>query len=234
MAKLLKLFLGTLTLLLKFIYFVIEAPIRNIVSLVYVPQKDVNGEVVLITGAGSGVGRLLAIKFAALGATVVLVDVNREANDAVAAEIRHKGQLAHAYQCDCSKRKDVYQVAAKVKEEVGDVTILINNAGIVSGKKFSEIPDDKVDLTFQVNTVAHFWVSGCRPLRSLCFSPISFLVMTTSLAWPDRSSLPSMHTKHVGRLYCWNGWCLYHLTRSRWGVYLMIQVLKDTQLYFVQ
>lgn len=164
MAKLLKLFVGTLALLLKFIYFVIEATIRNIVSLVYVPQKDVNGEIVLITGAGSGVGRLLAIKFAALGATVVLVDVNREANDAVAVEISNKGQLAHAYQCDCSKRKDVYKVAARVKETVGDVTILINNAGIVSGKKFSEIPDDKVDLTFQVNTVAHFWVSEWRLL----------------------------------------------------------------------
>ena len=164
MANWLKLFVETLTLLFKFTYFVIEATIRNIVSLVYVPQKDVSKETVLITGAGSGVGRLLAIKFAALGATVVLVDVNREANDAVAAEIVRKGQLARAYHCDCSKRKDVYQLAAKVKAEVGDVTILINNAGIVSGKKLSEIPDEKVDLTIQVNTVAHFWVREWRPL----------------------------------------------------------------------
>lgn len=153
------LFIETLTFTWNFFYYIVEATIRNIVSLVYVPQKDVNGEVVLITGAGSGLGRLLAIKFATLGATVVLVDVNREANDAVAAEIVDKGQSAHAYQCDCSKRSDVYQLAAKVKKEVGDVTILINNAGIVSGKKLDELPDEKVEMTFQVNTVAHFWVS---------------------------------------------------------------------------
>ena len=171
--KMANLFIETLIFMSKFIYFVVEATIRNIVGIVYVPQKDVNGEIVLITGAGSGVGRLLAIKFAALGATVVLADVNREANDAVAAEILRKGQSAHAYQCDCSKRKDVYQLAAKVKETVGDVTILINNAGIVSGKKLGEIPDDKVDLTFQVNTVAHFWVReletiSCVGLSTTC------------------------------------------------------------------
>ena len=182
MADRLKLLVETLTLLTKFIYFVVEAIIRNIISLVYVPQKDVNREIVLITGSGSGVGRLLAIKFAALGATVVLVDVNREANDAVAAEIVRKGQSARAYQCDCSKRQDVYQLAAKVKEEVGDVSILINNAGIVSGKKLGEIPDEKVDLTFQVNTVAHFWV---REVASICVyvcHQLSFLFIVASVA----------------------------------------------------
>ena len=42
---------------------------------------------------------------------------------------------------------------------VGDVTILINNAGVVTGKTFYELPEKMVDLTFSVNTVAHLWVS---------------------------------------------------------------------------
>ena len=46
-----------------------------------------------------------------------------------------------------------------MKQDVGDVTILVNNAGIVSGTKFLDLPDDKIDLTFKVNTTAHFWVS---------------------------------------------------------------------------
>ena len=45
-----------------------------------------------------------------------------------------------------------------MKQEVGDVTVLINNAGIVTGKRFNDCPDDLVELTFKVNTVAHFWV----------------------------------------------------------------------------
>ena len=46
----------------------------------------------------------------------------------------------------------------QVKQDVGCVTVLINNAGIVSGEKFLETSDDKAALTFQVNTVAHLWV----------------------------------------------------------------------------
>ena len=46
-----------------------------------------------------------------------------------------------------------------MKKEVGDVTVLVNNAGIVSGKKFFDIPDNMIDLSFKVNTLAHFWVN---------------------------------------------------------------------------
>lgn len=46
----------------------------------------------------------------------------------------------------------------QVRQEVGDVTILINNAGIVTGKKFMDSPDTLIEKTLQVNTMAHFWV----------------------------------------------------------------------------
>ena len=122
-------------------------------------KKDVSKEIVLITGAGSGIGRALSLKFAGLGATVVLWDINKSANDAVAQEINSKTpKKADSYQCDCSKREDVYRVAEQVKKDVGDVTILINNAGVVSGKNLQDIPDDKIELTFKVNSSAHFWV----------------------------------------------------------------------------
>ena len=60
-----------------------------------------------------------------------------------------------------------------MKKEVGDVTVLVNNAGIVTGKKFFDSPDNMVDLTFKVNTVAHFWVS-----LSLSLSPFFYLLFT--------------------------------------------------------
>ncbi|XP_068737551.1 epidermal retinol dehydrogenase 2-like [Montipora capricornis] len=122
-------------------------------------RKDINGEIVFVTGAGSGLGRLMAIKFAKLGATLVCVDINQNANDETVQEIKSQGFKAHGYICDCSSREDIYRVAELVKKDVGDVTMLVNNAGIVSGKKFLETEDWKIQKTMEINTMAHFWTT---------------------------------------------------------------------------
>ncbi|XP_039928404.1 epidermal retinol dehydrogenase 2-like isoform X1 [Hirundo rustica] len=148
-------FLETLKLIVLLIYYLLE----SLVFLV-VPgrKKNVSGEIVLITGAGSGIGRLLAIKFASLGATVVLWDINQEGLNSTVRLARENGAgRVHSYICDCSKTQDVYRVADQVKKEVGDVSILINNAGIVIGKRFLDSPDSLLEKTIQVNTMAHFW-----------------------------------------------------------------------------
>lgn len=121
------------------------------------PPKDVSNEIVFVTGAGSGLGRLLALKMAKLGSTVVCADINKEANEETRDQIKSLGAKAFAYVCDCSKKEDIYRVADLIKSDVGDVTILINNAGIVSGKKFMETPDGLIQKTFEVNTMAHCW-----------------------------------------------------------------------------
>lgn len=48
----------------------------------------------------------------------------------------------------------------QVKREAGDVSILVNNAGIVTGKKFMDAPDSLIEKTIEVNTMAHFWVGN--------------------------------------------------------------------------
>lgn len=77
-------------------------------------KKDASKEVVLITGSGSGIGRLMALQFAKLGATLILWDINEEGNDVVKEEIESKGGTAHAFKVDCSKREEVYAAADKV------------------------------------------------------------------------------------------------------------------------
>ncbi|XP_067409847.1 epidermal retinol dehydrogenase 2-like [Emydura macquarii macquarii] len=148
-------FLETLRVLVLSIYFLLESLV-----LLFVPvrKKSIAGEIVLITGAGSGIGRLLALKFARLGATLVLWDINQEGNKETSRLARENGAVrVHAYMCDCSKRQEIYRVADQVKKEVGDVSVLINNAGMVTGKKFIESPDSLVEKTMEVNTMAHFW-----------------------------------------------------------------------------
>ncbi len=104
-------------------------------------SKDVSKDIVLVTGGGGGIGRLMAKKLAARGATIVTVDLRAEWNAETVKEIEALGGKAHGFTCDLSDKDAVYQMAEKVRAEVGQVTILVNNAGIVSGKPFLETPD---------------------------------------------------------------------------------------------
>lgn len=61
------------------------------------------------------------------------------------------------YKINLCERNSIYETAKRVKEDIGSVDILINNAGVVSGKNFLDIPDEKIELTLKVNTLAHFW-----------------------------------------------------------------------------
>ncbi|XP_043264380.1 short-chain dehydrogenase/reductase family 16C member 6-like isoform X3 [Colletes gigas] len=144
-----------LLLLVKILYFIGEGIYR-----LFVPaeEKNVAGEIVLITGAGHGIGKELALKYASLGATVVCWDVNQEGNNETVNEIEQMGGTkAHGYKCDVSKREEVFSIAEKVREEVGDVTILINNAGIMPCHAFLDHTPEDIKRIFDINVLAHCW-----------------------------------------------------------------------------
>lgn len=123
--------------------------------------KIIQNEIILITGAGSGLGKSLAKKLAKEGAKLVLWDLNEKANDETRDEIKQAGGIAYSFKCDVSKREEIYAVAKKVISEIGNVTILINNAGIVTGKKFLDSSDELIEKTMQVNSMAIFWTVKC-------------------------------------------------------------------------
>ncbi|KAK6186804.1 hypothetical protein SNE40_006075 [Patella caerulea] len=148
--------LESLQMLCLVLYYWLESIYLSIIPA-SVRGKDVSGETVLITGAASGIGRLLAKRFANLGCRLVLWDINKEANETTAKEIRKQGVTVRTYRVDLSNQKDIFAAADKVRTEVGQVDILVNNAGIVSGKKFLECSDEMVRKTMDVNVMAHFW-----------------------------------------------------------------------------
>ena len=90
---------------------------------------------------------------------MVIWDINSDGLEAVAKEIEAAGGVAHFYECNLRDRNEVYKMAKKVREEVGEVSLLVNNAGIVTGKKLLETSDEEILATFDVNSLAHFWVS---------------------------------------------------------------------------
>ena len=136
------------------IYYIFE----NLFCLLFARKKDIRGEVVLITGAGSGIGKLMSEYFGELGCRLVLWDINATANEETKKFLKSKGIDSHIYTCDVSKRENIYSVAERVKKEVGPVDILVNNAGIVTGRLFLDCSDDMIQKTMDVNATAHFWM----------------------------------------------------------------------------
>lgn len=143
-------------MLLDVIYFIL----RNSVRAVLRPRtKPIDGELVLITGAGGGLGRLFAQEFTKHGADVVLWDINSEHNERTARLVGEMGGKAHAYTVDVTDRVDVYRKAELVRRDLGrDVTMLVNNAGVVAGERLLDCPDELIERTMKVNCHALFWV----------------------------------------------------------------------------
>lgn len=131
-------------------------------------KKSLKNEIVLITGAASGIGKLMAYKFAAQGAKLIVCwDINEKANKETVDNLLTEGYNAIGFKCDLSRKEDVYLVAENtknlvklfLKDEKAFVSILVNNAGVVpcGGKSLLECSDDLIELTMKVNCLSHFW-----------------------------------------------------------------------------
>jgi len=140
-------------------WFIILFVIGVIVYINYPrPEKSIRGKTVLITGGGSGIGKLMAINFAKEGCSkIVLWDLNAKGLEAVAQEVKTIGGEVFTYLCDVSNREAVYQVADQVKKEVGKVDILVNNAGIVAGDYFHKNRDESMEKVIKVNVFGVMW-----------------------------------------------------------------------------
>jgi 3-oxoacyl-[acyl-carrier protein] reductase len=100
-----------------------------------------SGHIAVVTGAASGIGRAIAVGYAREGARIVLLDLDVVAADKVVAEIVENGGVAHAFALNVADRAACDAVAAEVAREVGEVSVLVNNAGIVRRNGMTGAPD---------------------------------------------------------------------------------------------
>ncbi|KFW86236.1 Estradiol 17-beta-dehydrogenase 11 [Manacus vitellinus] len=150
------LFVETLLFLGTLVYSYLEAFVKLFVP---VRRKSVSGELVLITGAGHGVGRATALEFAKRQSRLVLWDISKHGVEETAAECKGLGATVETFVVDCSKREEIYSAAEKVKKEIGDVTILVNNAGVITAADLLSTQDHQIERMFEVNILAHMWTT---------------------------------------------------------------------------
>ncbi|KAF8351653.1 retinal short-chain dehydrogenase reductase [Amanita rubescens] len=123
---------------------------RNQGSIFSSPKPlDWGEQIILITGGSSGIGHLLANTLAVRNVAVVVLDVE---------PLVTENHNITFYKCNVSDWNEVEDVSRKVIEEVGEPTIIINNAGVVQGKLLLDLSPNDINQTFGVNTLAHFWI----------------------------------------------------------------------------
>jgi len=124
------------------------------------------GQVALITGGSRGIGKAIALKLAALGANIAIVDVgNMEVAQQTCDEITALGVLAKAFSCDVANFEAAKETVDAIKKELGSVDILVNNAGITRDALIMTMKEDAFDDVINVNLKGAFnFIRHCSPI----------------------------------------------------------------------
>jgi all-trans-retinol dehydrogenase (NAD+) len=114
-------------------------------------MRRLTGKRVLITGAAAGIGRKLAERFAAAGADTLIADIHEQAALDTAAALTAAGHRASAYVLDVTDPAAILALRDRVHGEGGPIDVLVNNAGVVFGGAFLDVPLEKHLTTYRVN-----------------------------------------------------------------------------------
>ncbi|MHB1486339.1 MAG: SDR family oxidoreductase [Acidimicrobiales bacterium] len=159
---------------------------------------EISSRVVVVTGAASGIGRALSLRFGAEGARgVVVADINESGAQAVAAEINQAGGHAVGVGTDVTRQGDVDALVSRAEEDFGPIDLFCSNAGIVIGGGV-EVPDGDWQQIWEVNVMAH--VRAARAvLPSMLARGEGYLLNTASAAGllTNLGTAPYSVTKHA-------------------------------------
>ena len=118
---------------------------------------SLRNKVALVTGAGQGIGRGIALRLARDGASVALVDVKADKIGAVQKEIAALGSQATTFVADVSQRDQVYAAVDHAETQLGRFDIIVNNAGIAQVKPLADVLPEDLERIFRINVDGVLW-----------------------------------------------------------------------------
>ena len=120
---------------------------------------QLKNKIALITGGASGIGKIMGRLLLERGVQLVIWDIDSKKTEETISEFKSLGSVI-AFQVDLSSQEEIRNAARKVRDEVGTVEILINNAGIVVGKFFEEHSSADILKTMEINALAPMYVTA--------------------------------------------------------------------------
>jgi NAD(P)-dependent dehydrogenase (short-subunit alcohol dehydrogenase family) len=181
---------------------------------------DLSGRVALVTGASSGLGAQFARVLARAGAGVALAGRRIERLKSLRAEIEAEGGDAHVIQLDVTDHASIKSAVAHTETEMGTIDILINNSGVATTQKLTEVEPEDYDYIFDVNTRGAFFVAqevGKRMIaRSKGAAPGTF----TGGRIVNIASVAGLKVFGQIGVYCMSKAAVVHMTRAmalEWG-----------------
>ena len=120
------------------------------------PNLSLEGQVAIVTGGGTGIGRGIALEFAKAGADVVVASRRLSVLEKVAEEVTTLGRRSLAVQTDISRKTDVDNLVQRVMGEFGAIDILVNNAGILIAGRMLEFSEDDWDKVIDTNLKGYY------------------------------------------------------------------------------
>ena len=118
-----------------------------------------DGKIILITGGGSGIGLATALSFARSGGTVVINDISEEALHMAEKVAMEEDLKLHSFCCDITDTVRVDQMVERIGNEIGNIEILVNNAGIIFHEAARKMPMESFRTELEVDVVAPFYLT---------------------------------------------------------------------------
>ena len=120
---------------------------------------ELDGQMAIVTGAGRGIGRAIALELARLGADVVVAELDKDGAERTAGEVRALGHRAAALPTDVTSRASLDAMVERARSEFGRIDVLVNNAGIYRAATTLDVTEEHWDAIMNINARAVFFAS---------------------------------------------------------------------------